>query len=54
MVKIVMAKDNIICNKLNRLLNETKIKLDSNSKEFSVILIDFVTEYNKIWKESLK
>lgn len=54
MVKLVMGKDNIICNKLNKLLIETKIKLDSNNKELSVILIDFANEYNKIWRESLK
>jgi len=51
MAKLVMDKDKIICNKINKLMSETKIKLDSNTKELSVILIDFANEYNKIWRE---
>lgn len=36
-------------NKINKLLSESRIKIETNKKELNVILIDFVSEYNKIW-----
>lgn len=40
-----------IDTEINKLLNETKIKLSQNRINESVILIDFVKEYNKLWSD---
>lgn len=36
---------------INKLVTETKMKIDRNKADLSVILIEFVEKYNKIWEE---
>lgn len=38
--------------KINKLFDETRVKLAENSISEKVILIDFVYQYNKIYSEA--